>query len=222
MSEKNELKEVSSDKGSIFLEAEAFEHAQRVCQMLAKSPLVPTTFQGKVENCMIALEMARRIGASPLMVMQNMYIINGRPAWGSQFLIATFNASGKFSSIRYEEDKKEGGRTRAICKDLATGEDLRGVWVSMNTAKGEGWLAKNGSKWKTMPELMRRYRAAAFLVRQFAPEFSMGLMTQEEVVDIGTVEDVPAVEVVEQKKATIKKRASKGNGKGGQQTMEMP
>ena len=158
--EKAELNEVSKavtgSTNSVFLSTDSFNHAQRVSLMLSKSALIPITFQNKVENCMIALEMAQRIGASPLMVMQNMDIIHGRPAWRSQFLIATFNATGKYSSIRYEDDNKNGGRTRAIATDLSNDEVLHGPWVTMEMAKAEGWIDKNGSKWKTMPELMRR------------------------------------------------------------------
>jgi hypothetical protein len=51
-------------------------------------------------------------------------------------------------------------------------------------AKAEGWLDKAGSKWKTMPELMLKYRAAAFFGRLYAPEVLMGMQTSEEVIDI--------------------------------------
>jgi len=51
-------------------------------------------------------------------------------------------------------------------------------------AKAEGWVDKSGSKWKTMPELMMRYRAAAFFGRLYAPEITMGMHSVEEIVDI--------------------------------------
>lgn len=206
----NQIEKSKKGGGSVFISADSFEHAQRVATMLSKSELVPKTFQGKVHNCVIALEMAQRIGASPLMVMQNMDIIHGRPSWRSQFLIATFNANGKFSSIRYEEEKKNGGRIRAIATDLSNGEDLHGTWVSMEMAKAEGWIDKNGSKWKTIPQLMMRYRAAAFFVRQFAPEISMGLMTNEESYDVGVIiEDADATVVTEKKIAQVSEKKEK-------------
>jgi hypothetical protein len=52
-------------------------------------------------------------------------------------------------------------------------------------AKAEGWFAKNGSKWKTMPELMLRYRAAAFFGRLYAPDVLNGMHATEEAEDIG-------------------------------------
>jgi len=169
---------------NFFQSKELFEHVQRVASMFSKSDLIPQRYKDKPGNCVIALEMANRIGASPLMVMQNLDIILGKPAWSSKFLIATLNASGKFSPLRYEEDEQSGGRTRAWAYDKGTNEKIYGAWVSMEMAKAEGWIDKNGSKWKTMPELMRRYRAASFFTNQFAPEISMGLATVDEVYDV--------------------------------------
>ena len=37
---------------------------------------------------LIAQNMARRMGADLLMVMQNLYVVHGRPGWSAQFLIA--------------------------------------------------------------------------------------------------------------------------------------
>jgi hypothetical protein len=183
----NQLEKIEN-VSSIFLTKDAFEHAQRIAQMFSKSDLVPEQFKGNIGNCVIALEMATRMNASPMAVMQNLYIVKGKPSWSSAFLIATFNASGKFSPLRYEQDEKNGGRVRAWAFDLSNKEKLIGAWVSMDMAKGEGWVDKPGSKWKTMPELMLRYRASSFFVRQFAPEISMGLHTHEEVQDISYTE----------------------------------
>jgi len=174
---------------STFGNKEGFEHSMRVAKALSVSDLVPAQYKGNISNCLIALDVARRVGASELMVMQNLYIVHGKPAWSSQFLIATLNACRKFSPLRYEEDEKNGGRCRGVAIDLSTGERLEGVWVTMEMAAAEKWIDKAGSKWKTMPQLMMRYRAAAFFTRQFAPEVSMGIMTSEEVIDITTIQN---------------------------------
>jgi hypothetical protein len=198
----NQLVVQEAQSVSFFINKDAFEHVQRVATMFSKSELVPKRYQGNVGNCVIALEMANRIGASPLMVMQNLDIILGKPSWSSKFLIASLNASGKFSPLRYEEDEQNGGRTRAWAYDKMTGEKTFGAWVSMDMAKAEQWIDKSGSKWKTMPELMRRYRAASFFTNQFAPEVSMGLQTVEEVYDVHNAPEV----ITPQKLATNKER----------------
>jgi hypothetical protein len=165
----------------------SWELAQRIGKAFASSTLVPQAYQGNLANCIVALEMANRMGASPLMVMQNLYIVHGNPGWSSKFLIASFNQSGKFSAMRYEWNEART-ECRAWATEKATGERLIGPLVSVAMAKEEGWSTKSGSKWKTMPELMLMYRAAAFFVRTYAPEISMGLRTDDELID--TVEEV--------------------------------
>jgi len=171
---------------SSFGDNASFEHAQRVAKMLASSTLIPKEYQGNIQNTMIALEMSNRIGASPLMVMQNLYIVQGRPSWSSTFIIASINSCGNFSPLRY--DMQNEGTEQMTCSawayDKETKEKLYGPMVTIQMAKDEGWLNKNGSKWKTMPSLMIRYRAAAFFGRLYAPEIMMGMQTMEELQDV--------------------------------------
>lgn len=177
-----------------FFDLQSFELMQRVAKGFASSTLVPAAYQGNIANCMIALNMAQRIGADPLACMQNLYIVHGSPAWSSKFLIATVNACGRYSSMRYEW-KGEPGTDEYGCRAWAvekeTGERLNGIWVTWAMVKAEGWNAKNGSKWKTIPDQMFVYRAAAFWQRAYAPELSMGLTTQEEAEDIIDVRPQP-------------------------------
>jgi hypothetical protein len=168
--------------------------------MFSKSDMIPKRYFGNVGNCIIAIEMATRMNANILMVMQNLDVIQGKPGWSSVFLIATLNSSGKFSPLRYEDSEANGGSCRAWAIDKSNNEKVFGAWVSMEMAKAEGWIDKNGSKWKTMPELMRRYRAASFFTKQFAPEVSMGLQTVEEIIDITQHQD-PANKEAENREA---------------------
>lgn len=179
--------EIAFQPGEIFMNIKAFEAAQRMVKPLADSDLVPMTFQRKIGNCLIALETAQRIGASPLMVMQNLYIVHGKPAWSSQFLIACINASGKFSPLRYRMVGEKGTDSFgcvAWAKDKKDGEVLEAPEVTIGMAKKEGWFSKNGSKWQSMPELMLRYRSATLFARTYAPELTMGIQTEEEVIDV--------------------------------------
>jgi len=179
-----------------FMSAISFEFTQRAATLLSKSSLVPKEYQNNLPNCVIALNMASRMGADPFMVMQNLYVVNGRPSWSSQFLISTFNTSGRFSALRYEWVGDGGNDTfgcRAWATEKSTGEKLIGSTVTIAIAKKEGWYGKNGSKWQTMPEQMLMYRAASWFVRAYSPELAMGMHTVEEIVDITEHEDKPQV-----------------------------
>lgn len=173
-----------------FFDLQSFELIQRVSKAFASSDLVPKAYQGNLANCMIAMDMAQRIGANPLMVMQNLYIVHGTPSWSSKFLIATINACGRYSSLRYEWRGKPGEADygcRAWAVERETGERLDGIWVDWRMVKSEGWDSKNGSKWKTMADQMFVYRAAAFWQRAYAPELGMGLQTVEDTEDMVTL-----------------------------------
>lgn len=217
-----------------FFDNNHFATMQRVCTMFSSSELVPKMYQtsevGKekaVANCMIAVETAQRIGASPLMVMQNMYIVHGQPAWSAKFLTATVNACGRYNSIKYKwenlgklekveytdyewRNKQRVPVTKhfdaagmdnwqciAYTTEKGTDEVLDSIPVSLEMAIKEGWYTKAGSKWQTMPKLMLQYRAVTFWTRAYAPELSMGIRTEDEVRDIV---DVPFEEVKETEK----------------------
>jgi len=83
----------------------------------------------------------------------------------------------------------------AYCKSTDTGEPIEGPEISIGMANAEGWLSKNGSKWQTMPELMLRYRAAAFFARLYAPDITLGMQTSEELHDIAPPRDVTPAKI---------------------------
>lgn len=197
----------TTTSGSVFSGIAAFEDAQRIAKALATSDLVPPQFQGQkgLANTLVALEIAGRMGLSPLAVMQNLHIIHGRPSWSSQFIIALINGCGRFEPLRYELSGNSDDLTcYAVATERATGKDLKGPAVTMAMAKREGWATKAGSKWQTMPELMIRYRAAAFWGRLYVPELLVGVtQTQEEVVDIEPVTVRPEATSLDELNAAI-------------------
>lgn len=176
---------------------EAFVHAQRVAKALSSSGLMPKEYQGpnNIPNVLIAMEVAHRIGASPFAVAQSLDIIHGRPSWRASALIAMVNACGRFTPIRFRFQGKEGTPSwgcRAVAKDKESGEECVGTLITIGMAQAEGWATKSGSKWKTMPELMLQYRAAAFWARVYAPELSLGMHTAEERQDVMSAAPVRA------------------------------
>ncbi|WP_407059222.1 hypothetical protein ACKZDW_02235 (plasmid) [Ralstonia syzygii subsp. celebesensis] len=181
-----------------FFDLQGFELMQRVAKMFSSSTLVPQQYQNNVANCMIALNLARRLGADELMVMQNLYIVHGNPGWSSKFLIASVNTCGRYESLRYEWRGKQGDADwgcRAWTIEKSTGERLNGVWIDWKMVQAEGWNKKSGSKWITMPEQMFVYRSAAFWQRAYAPEISMGLSSAEELQDVVNVRPDGSVEI---------------------------
>lgn len=222
---------IAPTNGVNFFDPAQFQTVQRISRLFASSKLVPAMYQiggmtkkGKdaqpisepeaIANCLIALDIATRINAAPLMVMQNLAIIEGRPSWSSKFLIATVNTCGRFEPLKFKFAEKgnigkfnyteyvwgngykqavqrefDGTKLRDIeCVAYTTKkgdtEVLESSPISLRMAIDEGWYTKNGSKWRTMPKQMLMYRAASFWTNAYAPELSMGMRTVEEQQDI--------------------------------------
>lgn len=174
---KEENKVIVKEKASI-------EEMFRIATALSKADIIPTNYQNKAANCYIALDMANRLGANPMMIMQNLYIVNGHPAWSSQFIIAMINQSKKFEPLRFKLSG-EGDNRSCVCYTTdKKGQLCESPAVSVAMAKREGWYQKNGSKWQTMPDIMLRYRAASFFGKFYCPELMMGIQTEEEIIDI--------------------------------------
>lgn len=212
-----------------FGSSQSFELMQRAANLLSSSTLVPAAYRKVIEkldkfgnvkesrenpnalaNSVVALNMAQRMGADPLMVMQNLYIVEGRPSWSSQWIIAAVNGCGRFSPLRFDikvlgkkvvervETVWENGNRSIVTKKVEiidkvaiawavereTKERLESPPVTIEMAVKEGWYTKNGSKWQTMDEVMLRYRTASFFGKLYAPELLMGLQSVEEAQDI--------------------------------------
>jgi hypothetical protein len=180
---------------SIWNDPKALAPVWRAAQMLAKSNLVPEAYRNKPEDCLIALDLANRQNLSPMMVMQNLYVVKGRPAWSGSFCAAAINGCGKFSPLEYVFVEDGGGGCFARATRLSTGAVCVSDTITMQMAKDEGWLGKSGSKWATMPRQMMMYRAASFFARAHCPEVLLGIQTAEEVQDVRGY-DEPAKEVV--------------------------
>lgn len=161
--------------------------AYRTAGMLSRSAIVPDSYRGSPENCLIAIDIANRLALSPMMVMQNLYVVKGKPAWSGSFCAAAINGCGKFTPLEYVFVGEPGQLTEgcfARATRLSTGASCTSDTISMHMAQDEGWLQKTGSKWKTMPRQMMMYRAASFFARAHCPEVLLGIQTTEEVQDV--------------------------------------
>ncbi len=168
-----------------FESSSSFEIAQRMAKALSSSALIPKEYQNNIPSTMIALELAHRTGVSPIMVMQNLHVIQGKPSWSSSFIIAVINSYKKFTMpLNF---KLSGEGDKRACVAFTTGIDgqiYESPEINIQMSIAEGWMSKAGSKWKTMPELMLRYRAAAFFGRLYCPELLMGMQSEDEVIDV--------------------------------------
>lgn len=165
----------------IFASTEAFTGAMQMAAALSKSTMIPKEYHGNVPNTIIAIDIAMRLKMPPLAVMQNLHIINGRPSWSSQFIITVINMSRRFQNpLQFHMDGEGDNMSCYAWAIDRAGARIQGTKITMKMAKDEGWYGKPGSKWKTIPEQMLKYRAAAFFGRAFCPDLIMGVYTADE------------------------------------------
>lgn len=202
---------------SIYTNPDGFNQWLKMAEALSKAKMVPPSYQGTtgMPNCLIAIEIANRLGESPVILMQNMDVVKGKPFFAAKYLAGLINGCGKYSPLRFDIEelgetdativKWEGPqgnkrpvtsklkinniRCRARCIELKTKEELAGDWVSIEMAVNEGWYTRAGSKWPTMPHKMLRYRATSFWVNIFDPGISMGFATRDEIEDIEIIDE---------------------------------
>ena len=175
---------VATLENGIYSSSDTFQLAFQMAKGLAQSTLVPMQFQNNPANCLIAIEQANRLNISPMAVMQNLYIVQGKPSFSSSFLVGLINASGKYDmELQYDEEEKDGKPYACTCWTELNGRKVTGIKITMDMAEKEGWTKKNGSKWLTIPQVMLRYRAASFFARMNCPELTIGLYTKEELDD---------------------------------------
>lgn len=169
-----------------FATIENFKEIFDIGKMFASSSLVPQAYQGKAMDCTIAVDMANRMGVSPMMVMQNLYVVQGKPQWSGQACMSMIKAAPNYKDIRPVYTGEKGTDSWGCyieATDKTTGSVIKGTEITIKMAKDEGWYGKSGSKWKTMPEQMLAYRAAAFFARVYIPNSLMGLYVEGEAED---------------------------------------
>ena len=169
---------------SVWNDKDQFNQCLRAADTLSKTSMIPQSYQGKPQDCFLAIEMATRIGVSPLMVMQNLYIVKGKPSWAGQACKTLVELSGKFHDVKHIYTGEKGKDNRGCYLTAirnSDGQRVDGTEVTMAMAKAEGWISN--SKWRNMPEQMLGYRAAAFFARMHCPEALMGVQTADEVYE---------------------------------------
>jgi hypothetical protein len=170
-------------------DTEAFEHTWRVAMAFSRSGMVPATYQGKPEACMVALMYAAQLGENPMLIFQEMAPIKGRPTTSARFAIARANKSGLLRGTISWSSKGSGDGLEVTASAVlaATGETIS-VAVSMAEAKADGWT--QNPKYKSIPEQMLRWRSATRLISLFLPEVLFGIAVREEMVERVNVQEV--------------------------------
>jgi len=180
---------MSNDTKNEALEVYEAQKADRftMAKALAHSDLCPAQFRGKPADILIVMRQAEVLGCDPQSALSNMFVVKGTPGYSSKFLIAQANRHGVFDGpIRYKTEGRGRDAVVTAWAKLRDGSTVEGVPVGWEMAEAAGWT-KN-PKYREIPEVMYRYRSAAFLIRTTCPEATMGMLSVEELEDMSYAE----------------------------------
>ena len=163
----------------------------RFAKAVAVSGLAPKGIETP-EAIFVALEMGLEVGLPMMAALQNIAVINGRPAiWGDAQL-AVVRSTGELAL--FEEWYEEGGKrlarnpaaftdsTSAVCRVQRHGYEPAETAFSVADAKRANLWGKAGP-WTQYPARMLRHRARSFALRDQFGDALRGLRTVEEVQD---------------------------------------
>lgn len=190
MNAPQDLSVLAPQSGTVDLSPRNFEQALTFSNYLAESDMVPKDFKGKPGNCLIAMQWGAELGLKPLQALQNLAIINGRPALWGDAVIALVRSSPLCEFVVETDDG-----TTATCRVKRRGEVEQSRTFSMEDAKAAGLAGKQGP-WTQYPKRMRQMRARAFVLRDVFPDVLRGLAVAEEIMDIPPAKDMGAAEEV--------------------------
>lgn len=165
--------------------------AIELANLMSKSGIVPKDYQGNPGNIIVAIQWGAEIGLPPLQAMQNLAVINGRPALWGDAVIALVRGSGLLESI--EEDMTD---TSATCTVKRKGEPAVSRTFAMEDAKRAGLSGKQGP-WTQYPKRMLQMRARAWALRDVFPDVLRGVHVAEEAQDMPAERDMGEAQRVE-------------------------
>lgn len=161
------------------LTPQSLDEAMKYADVIAKSDIVPSDYRNKPGNVLVAIQMGLELGLPPLQALQNIAVINGRPAvWGDS-LIAIARAHPACEYIKETFDEKT---MTATCKVKRRNQPEEVRTFSRADAETAGLWGKN--TWKQYPKRMLQMRARSFAVRDVFSDALRGIAMVEEVQDI--------------------------------------
>jgi hypothetical protein len=163
---------------------QSFNELVQFAQMAARSTMVPNDYRGKPENIMLAVQMGSEVGLAPMQALQNIAVINGRPALWGDAMLALCKQSSKWGGIE-ETLTGEGDDRVATCTVKRGGEAPVVRHFAVRDAIRAGlWLTSpSTSPWYRYPMRMLQMRARGWALRDTFPDVLRGLQSAEEATD---------------------------------------
>ena len=164
-----------------------FAELVEFARLAARSQLVPQDYRNHPEDILLAVQLGSEVGLRPMQSLQNIAVINGRPAVWGDALPGLCKASPVYQDlIESFEREDEPDFLVAVCTAKRHGSTPVTARFAVIDAKRAGLWTKPGP-WQTYPRRMLQMRARSFALRDAFPDVLKGLISVEEALDLPPV-----------------------------------
>lgn len=162
------------------LQPQNITEAMQMADMLAKSQMVPKSYQNKPQDTLVAMMMGSELGLNPIQALQNIAVINGKPSIYGDAMLALVQNHPAFGGIQESYDEQS---QTATCVVWRKGGEKHTVKFSKADAEKAGLWGKPGP-WTQYPKRMQTFRARGFALRDQFADALAGLISREEAEDM--------------------------------------
>lgn len=181
----------------------------RYAEALSGASLLPDSYRGKPANLLLALEYGAALGIAPMVAVQEIHIIKGKPTLSALLQAALVRRAGHTLRVT-------GDHLSATCSIIRADDPdftFSTTWT-LDRAKAAG-LTSNDS-WRKYPDNMLKARAISECARNACPDVIAGFgYTAEEMG-----EDV--AEYPQTSEAAAERPVSSGEGEGSASGVDAP
>jgi hypothetical protein len=179
--------------GGLVMRPANMGEAMEMATMLSRSEMVPKSYRSRAEDVLVAMMLGSELGLNPIQSLQNIAVINGRPAVWGDALPALAQNHPAWGGM---EESFDDSTMTATCTVWRKNGPRHTQTFGVADAKHAGLWDKAGP-WKAYPKRMLQLRARGFALRNQFADALAGLITREEAADMPHEIDItPPVEPV--------------------------
>lgn len=154
-------------------ELTAWEIERQQATTFVQSGLLPFAIKTP-EQALTIIAMGKALGIQPIVALNQINVVNGKPTIAPQLMLALIRKSGEMQDMRVDDDG-----TACTVTMTRKGESPHVETFSMDDAKAMQFSGKDN--WQKQPKTMRKWRAIAAACRIVFPDVIWGMYTPEEM-----------------------------------------
>lgn len=160
---------------------QSYEAKYKMAGILCKSGLIPQGLNTP-EKVYVALQWGHELGLTPMVAVNNVAVINGKPTLSADIMAAVVKRSPEYGGIRWVKNTDEEAEC-VITRILPNGtkEEMTSRFT-IQDARNAGLAGRD--VWKKYPKRMLKHRCLSYGLKDVFPDLLAGLYTPEEMESV--------------------------------------